>query len=1037
MAKWLNAYGGCVCAVLGLLCSAGVGFADEANVIFDDTAVLTYELTFSQPDWWDQLVANYEDPDQPYMEARFQFGDEVLDPIGVRLKGNSSYWGHPGVKKSFKLKFDEYDDTQHFHSLNKVNLNNSFKDPTMLREKLFLDFVNQRVPAIRVNHVALYINGTYWGLYVQVEQVDKTFFQRHIGGDEDGNLFKGDPHGTLEWRGADAELYKNQYELKTNETEDDWTDLVSLIDVLNNTPPEDFQTAFDAVFEVPNYLETLAANILFANLDSYNGTGHNYYVYHRQDNDKFIHFAWDCNEAFGNFAFGMSAQQVLDLDPHWLPLPPQNRRPLCTRLWQTFEWDRQYLRHLGKMLRTGFNSATFDPRIDELADMIRPYVYADTNKMYTDAQFEQNLEQDVVDGPHTIIGLKRFVAQRYVYMDNRLNGFSSRADLSLNELMPVNGGTLADNAGDYDPWLEIYNRGPGLVHIQNVFLSDDAGDPTKWALPVIDLDDGEYLVLWLDGEVGEGADHANFSLQPGGGELYLHKRTGIETMLVDSVSYPTLAADISFARFEDGDGDWLETNVPTPGDANQQPAGPIALYINEFMADNESTIEDPDQPAAFEDWIEIYNPGAFSVDMGGMYLTDYLADPTQWQVPDGVTVPAGGYLLFWADDDDEQGDTHTNFKLGKSGEEIGLFDSDGVTVIDSVVFGVQWPDVSYGRYPDGTDNWVFFANPTPWASNTEPNAPPMISDTTHTPAAPTSADPVWVTCVVTDDGSLGQVALTYDAGSGLVEVPMYDDGAHQDGNPGDNLYGEQIPAFASGTLVRYYVTATDNLGAESADPPQAPTATYAYVVDYAPPPVHINEFMADNETIEDPDEPGQYPDWIELYNAGTDAIDLGGMYLTDDLNDRTQYEIPAGVSIPAGGYLVFWADGDDAQGPLHTNFKLGKSGEEIGLYDTSSNGFEPIDELTFGEQTTDESMGRFPDGRDCWRFFTSPTLEASNGMLFDYNANGSIELADFAEFRSCLAGADGESLGDGCEVFDSDCDGDVDLMDFAAFQNAW
>ena len=137
------------------------------------------------------------------------------------------------------------------------------------------------------------------------------------------------------------------------------------------------------------------------------------------------------------------------------------------------------------------------------------------------------------------------------------------------------------------------------------------------------------------------------------------------------------------------------------------------------MADNSSTIEDADEPGAFEDWIEIYNPGNSAVDMAGMYLTDDLTKPTKWQIPAGVSVPAKGYLLFWADEDKRQGNTHTNFKLSKSGEAIGLFDTDarGNVAIDTVTFTEQATDISQGRSYDGADSWVSLETPTPGSSN--------------------------------------------------------------------------------------------------------------------------------------------------------------------------------------------------------------------------------------------------------------------------------------------------------------------------------
>ena len=130
-------------------------------------------------------------------------------------------------------------------------------------------------------------------------------------------------------------------------------------------------------------------------------------------------------------------------------------------------------------------------------------------------------------------------------------------------------------------------------------------------------------------------------------------------------------------------------------------ATPPKLYINEFMAANQSGITDPAEPDEYPDWIEIYNPNGTVVDMAGLYLTDDLATPTKWQFVSGVTIPAYGYLLVYADDDGTQGPLHASFKLSASGEAIGLIHSDGTTVIDSITFGAQTADVSYGRFPDG------------------------------------------------------------------------------------------------------------------------------------------------------------------------------------------------------------------------------------------------------------------------------------------------------------------------------------------------
>ena len=145
----------------------------------------------------------------------------------------------------------------------------------------------------------------------------------------------------------------------------------------------------------------------------------------------------------------------------------------------------------------------------------------------------------------------------------------------------------------------------------------------------------------------------------------------------------------------------------------------------------------------------------------------------------------------------------------------------------------------------------------------------------------------------------------------------------------------------------------------------------------------INEFMADNSgTIEDPDEAEEYPDWIEIYNPDTEPVDIGGWYITDTISNPYLWQIPANApeqtTVPPGGYLILWADGDTTQGPLHVNLKLSAGGEEIGLYDTTGN---PVDTITFSSQATDESYGRYPNGGPGWQTFAdgSATPGWSNG----------------------------------------------------------
>ncbi len=152
------------------------------------------------------------------------------------------------------------------------------------------------------------------------------------------------------------------------------------------------------------------------------------------------------------------------------------------------------------------------------------------------------------------------------------------------------------------------------------------------------------------------------------------------------------------------------------------------LYINEFCASNASSYMETTISYNFLSWIEIYNNENYSVNLGGYYLTDDFAEPSKWQVPAGTTIAAKGYYIFFADDRDTV--NHTSFELDCKGEYIGLYNSS-LTLVDSISYGLQLMDISYGRKPDGSSSWYYFGQPTPLTSN---NTEGIALKTTVTPA---------------------------------------------------------------------------------------------------------------------------------------------------------------------------------------------------------------------------------------------------------------------------------------------------------------
>jgi len=158
------------------------------------------------------------------------------------------------------------------------------------------------------------------------------------------------------------------------------------------------------------------------------------------------------------------------------------------------------------------------------------------------------------------------------------------------------------------------------------------------------------------------------------------------------------------------------------------------IYINEFQASNKYSVPEMHDFNDYSDWIELYNSGDVSIDLGGYTITDNVEDTKKWIIPDSSFIPPKGFMIFWADGYDvEPGDYlkrpwdfdksfytkfyHMPFKLSKSGEEIALYSPEG-ELLDHIVFKTQYSDISFGRKPDGSDNWFYFGEPTPNKSNT-------------------------------------------------------------------------------------------------------------------------------------------------------------------------------------------------------------------------------------------------------------------------------------------------------------------------------
>ena len=647
-----------------------------SQTLFSDSEVSKLDFHFDQTDYWQQLKQNKESGTD--IPATLIVNDtETFDSVGVRFKGNSSY-NMSNDKKPFNITMDEFIDGQDLWGIETFNLGNAFMDPTMVREKITYDIYRKYMPACEVGYAAVYLNGEYWGLYVLVEQINKDFLRKWFE-DEDGNLYKGDPHGALTSY-PDMEKLKRDYEKKTNEDEDDWSDLYELTQILNHS--NNLEEELPSVLNIDRTLWYLALCNVLTNLDSYINSGHNYYIYKNPKTDRFNMLPWDLNESFGCFpARDFSVDAFVTLSPFYNET--RGDRPLLSRLLAVPEYRADYLAHYRVILEQDLHPDTLEPEIRKLQALIEPWLEQDSNKLYSMDFFSRNVTENIVaEGNRTAPGILSLA-------ENRTNFLSLFAD--INQSVPVLGDIV---------WTPGILRAGERVSLQ-VHANDETGIQSVEC--VYSVGGGIEKSMELNDDGIDGDEAARDAIYGG------------------TLDFTDVGAGSELAYYIKARNKIDQVNFDPPGAAFDRYWNTIQgssvlpdLVINEFLASNQNTLADPQ--GDFDDWVEIHNRNLNPIQLEGYFLSDDSDNSTKWAFPD-TSIAGQSYLVVWTDSDEEDSLTlHTNFNLSKSGEYIGLYDQAG-NLIDGYYFSNQEEDVSMGRIPDGSGDFMAMTSPTPGLVN--------------------------------------------------------------------------------------------------------------------------------------------------------------------------------------------------------------------------------------------------------------------------------------------------------------------------------
>lgn len=656
------------------------------------TTLPRYIMNMTEENMYQLNIDVYSDE---YVDAEVILEGENYPNSHVRYRGSDS---REIDKKNFKIKLDN---NETHNGRYKFNLSSGSSDPSIIIERLcyytfdFLDILN---PSSQYVHLER--NDEFIGVYIDLEQVDDCFLEVR-GLSTSGNIYKiiGDlsPLPTYE-------DYVMWY-IKMNNEESDWYDIIDFVEWLDSSTPLQFFEQAGSRFAVDEYLDMYAGIIAVADMDFVND---DFFMYFNPVDELWYTIQWDHNESMAELRspinLGTSAEPLYG-----------NYNHLLEKIMNNDVFRYSYCKKLERFMYSDFSIAALQGRIDSLHQEILFDAVRDVRKRgWQDPQYFLN-------GPDS---LDTYVQYRIPFILGEIPGYITDPELApyfrLNEIQSNNVSTIADEAGDYDSWMEIYNLTPVELDLEDFILHYDS---QTWQLPREALiDGGGYLMIWLDGEPGEGPLHSSIDLTASAGTLWLEGRQGATA---DSVVFPALGADMVYARDADGSGEWQESALPTPGSTNTPFGNPYVLVINEFLAINDSL--NPDPSGDYDDWLEIYNTSGDEIELAGLYLTDDLEWPTRWVIPD-TSIDPHQFVLVWCDDEAWQGPMHAAFKLSGGGEQAGLFDRDGQSPIDVLTFGVQQSNVSFGRFPDGSDDWEFLYTPTPGNNNIQVSVETQLPD---------------------------------------------------------------------------------------------------------------------------------------------------------------------------------------------------------------------------------------------------------------------------------------------------------------------
>ena len=427
-------------------------FADDNDAfwksVYEDNHVLQIEMKVSRESWdsmQPQRGKNARENERldfanefNYAKVEITIDGQPFPDAGLRFKGNSSYrFSRGSLKKPFKIDTNRFIKGQKLHGRTKLNLSNAFLDSAFMKEKLAYELYQAAgLPSPQTGwaNVVLSVEGIAekkpLGIYVVIEQMDERYLKENLKGDpQQSILAKPESLDDWEYLGKNPDAYQ-RYNLKIGKTNTPTIQrFMETMRLIQTASDREFAEKIQDYVDLENFAGYLAATSLLANIDSYIGMPHNYYLLLNNPQDKLKLLPWDVNEAFGTFTLGRPAEQLAnwEINRPWIA-----RRKLLERLFETEQFPKLYRIALIDLMEKAFTEKQIFSQIDEFKNALTPVIQKLGNKALD--SFEMGIEGDdsgqnlAVERP--TLAIKPFVRQRIESVEAQLKGTGKGVSLS-------------------------------------------------------------------------------------------------------------------------------------------------------------------------------------------------------------------------------------------------------------------------------------------------------------------------------------------------------------------------------------------------------------------------------------------------------------------------------------------------------------------------------------------------------------------------------------------------------------------------------